>query len=579
MANRNDEVRALLRELTHLTTLDEQSPQAFRVRAYENAVHGLEGVGRDLESMTVPELCELRGIGKSTAKKIREYFDTGRVEKLEKLRTKFPPEYVEMSRIPGLGPKTLARVHKALGVKNVADLKVALAAKQLRDLPGLGAKSEEKIGKAIERLGLTGKQRRMPIARAMPIATRLVKAVSAFEGVEKAQYCGSLRRFRETIGDLDIVAAAEASGPIMEAFCALPGVDQVLVRGETKTSVLLSDGLQVDFRVVPEHTYGAATLYFTGSKAHNIKLRMRAMARGMLLNEYGLFNAETDVVVASRTEAEIYSALDLPWIPQSMREDTGEVEAAEADTLLSLLELDELKGDLHVHTELSGDGRSPLVDVLNAARDRGYEYLAITEHAENLVMNGVSRERLLVQRAELAAIQSQYPTLKLLHGIELNIDAEGGLDYDQDFRSSFDWCVAAVHSHFDLSLVQQTSRIVKAMQDPAVNVIGHLTGRMIGRRPGIEIDIGVVLEAAALTGTAIEINCALPRLDAATEVLRRARELGVTLVMSSDAHHFSELSRMQWGVQHAARGWVDKATIANTWPAARFLEWVASSRS
>lgn len=570
----------MLRELAQLTTLDEQSVQSFRVRAYENAMRAVESYSGDLAALNASQLSRLSGIGKSTAKKIREYFDNGEVAKLALLRERFPRSVVELSRVPGLGPKTLARVRAELGVESVADLRKAIAEQRLRDLPGLGAKSEEKLVRALDRLGLTGKDRRMPIAEAMPIARRLVRALSALPAARRVEHCGSLRRFRETVGDIDVLVGAHDGAPIMAALVELPGVGEVLARGETKTSLIMaSSGLQVDVRVVAPEGFGAALMYFTGSKAHNIRLRQRALSKGWLLNEYGLFrDGDAKVLVAAETEEAIYESLGLPWIAPPMREDTGEIEAAERGSLTETLTLDGMRGDLHVHTALSGDGRSPIEEMLSRAASRDYRYLAITDHAEDLAINGVSRQALLEQRLLLAELQPRFPDMALLHGVELNIGPDGGLDYDQDFRMSFDWCVAAVHSHFDLDMTAQTRRVICAMENPAVNVIGHLTGRKIGHRPGIELDISAILEAAGRTKTAVEINCALPRLDAATEVLRRARDLGVTLVMSTDAHHVGELDRMQWGVQHAARGWVEAGVVANTWAPERFLAWAEDAR-
>jgi DNA polymerase (family 10) len=375
------------------------------------------------------------------------------------------------------------------------------------------------------------------------------------------------------------VVASEHAAAVVEAFVKLPGVGQVIGSGETKTSVLTATGLQVDVRVVSLSQFGAACQYFTGSKAHNIKLRQRALARGWTLNEYGLSDAGSGELLAAATEEAIYEALGLAFIPAPMREDRGEIEAAERGELLEPVSLGDLRGDLHVHTSLSGDGRSPLEEVVAAAAERGYAYIAITDHGEDLAMNGVGREELRAQRRQLDAMKARHPELTLLHGCELNIGKEGGLDYDAGFRRELEWCVAGVHSHFDLDTEAQTRRILKAMEDPTVDAIAHLSGRRIGRRPGIELDVDAVLEQAIETGTAIEINAALGRLDASSEVLYRARDMPVTFVVSTDAHHVRELERMQWGALQAARGWVDPARIANTWPRERFLAWLQQRRS
>jgi DNA polymerase (family 10) len=579
VASPNDSLLGLFRELVALTVLDEGSPNAFRARAYERAMEAISSYRGDLKSLSERELQALDGIGKSTATKIREFFDGGRISKLEELRKKYPPDFVELTRIPGLGPKTLLRLRSELGIGNVDDLRAAIGQKKLRGVKGLGPRMEEKLLHAIERQGLTGKDKRRPIAEALPIARELVSSLTAFPEVERAQYCGSLRRFRETIADVDIVAASATPEAVVAKFAALPAVREVIGRGGTKTSVLTATGLQIDLRVVELRQFGAACQYFTGSKAHNIKLRQRALERGWLLNEYGLSHAETGEVIASETEEAIYEALGLACIPPPMREDRGEIEGAAEGTLLPPVLLSDLRGDLHLHTSLSGDGKSPLEKVVASAAERGYDYVAITDHAENLAFNGVSREQLMRQRVEVEALRGGYPEMTILHGAELNIDRDGGVDYDETFRRDLDWCVAGVHSHFELDPAQQTRRVLKAMEDPTVDAIAHLTGRRIGRRAGIELDVDAVLQKAVETGTAIEINAALGRLDASSEVLYRARGLDVTFVVSTDAHHVRELERMEWGALHATRGFVDRARIANTWPRERFLEWLRGGRN
>jgi DNA polymerase (family 10) len=572
----NATVTAMLSELITLTTLEEESPQSFKVRAYENAKLGIEAHGADITELTVTELTKIKGVGKSTASKIREYLDTGTVEKLEKLRVTYPPGFVELSKIPGLGPKTLKLVRSKLGVEDLEGLKTAIAEEKLRELPRMGAASEAKISKAIERLGLTGKDRRTPIADALPLAERLVTDLLAIKEVSKAEFCGSLRRMSETIGDIDITVASKKPAVVMAAVVAHPDVADIVVSGETKTSFLTASGLQVDVRVVEPAQFGAATLYFTGSKAHNISLRQRAIDRGLLLNEYGLLDG--DRVVASKTEESIYAALDLPYIPAPMREATGEVDAAADDELPDLVQLSQIKGDLHYHTDRSGDGRSSLPDMVAKAAAKGYRYLAITDHGEDLAINGSNREEMLEHRENIRELQKQYPKMTIMYGCELNIGASGGLDYDSEFRSLFDYTVASVHSHFDQSVADQTARLISAIEDPTVNSIGHLTGRYIGRRPGIEIDVEKVLDALYANDVALEINGALQRLDAASDVVRRAVDRGVKLVINTDSHHVSELGRMEYGVLTAQRGWTPKELVVNTWTQAKFMKW-ADSRS
>jgi DNA polymerase (family 10) len=590
------DVLAMLDELAALTTLDEESSQSFKVRAYENARHGIEGHGGDVTGLSVSELTEIKGVGRSTATKIRELIDTGTVAKLDSLRQRYPPAFVALSKIPGLGPKTLKLIRSQLGVEDLDGLKAAIAAEQLRSLPRMGATSEAKIAKAIDRLGLGGKDRRTPVADAWPLAERLVAEVRLVDSVTGAAFCGSLRRMSETVGDIDITVAATDPAAVMAAVVAHPAVAEVVLSGGTKTSFLTSTGLQVDVRVVAPHQFGAAMLYFTGSKAHNIALRQRAMDRGWLLNEYGLLQPAEDAeeagaeeargdevaaevpaeatVIASATEEEIYAALDLAFIPPPLREATGEIEAAAAGTLPDVVELSDIKGDLHYHTDRSGDGRAPLADMVKVAFDRGYDYLAITDHGEDLVINGSTRAQMLAHRDAIRALQDEYPDLTLLFGCELNIGPTGGLDYDPEFRAEFDYTVASVHSHFDGSQRDQTARLVKAIADPSVSSIGHLTGRYIGRRPGIEIDVDIVLEALHHFDVALEINGALDRLDAASDVVRRAVTRGVKLVINTDSHHTSELGRMEYGVLTAQRGWARRELVVNTWDRDRFLAWV-----
>jgi DNA polymerase (family 10) len=443
-------------------------------------------------------------------------------------------------------------------VESVDQLKAAVAAEQLRELPGLGAKTEEKIGRAIDKLGLAGKNRRVPIAKALRIAEDLVERLSTIDGVSDVRYCGSLRRFRDTAADIDIlVVGSEVESAVQETVSAARAT------------------IQVDVRVVEPRQYGSASLYFTGSKAHNIALRQRAIARGWLLNEYGLM--EDEEVIASETEEDIYLALELDFIQPELREDNGEIEAAAEGALPDLVSVDDLRGDLHVHSTWSGDGRSSLEDMLAAAAAHGLEYVAMTEHGEDLSINGLSREKVIEERGRIEALRAQYPALTILHGAELNIDPHGGVDYDAEFLVDFDWCVASVHSHFDLPAEQQTERILTAMANPAVSVIGHLTGRRIGRRPGIELDFDAILDAAAATGTALEINSHIDRLDVPADLLIRARNRrDVFYTISTDSHDITEFIKSRWGVQNARRGWVERSQVVNTWATADFLSWVAS---
>ncbi|MFO0618781.1 MAG: DNA polymerase/3'-5' exonuclease PolX [Polyangiaceae bacterium] len=566
----------MMKELVELTILDEGDPQSFRVRAYEQAMAALEAFEGDLGSMKASELTKLKGIGKSTAEKLRELFETGRVTKLEGLRAKHPASVVALMKIPGLGPKAVARLRAELGVVDLDTLKAAVREQKIRALKGFGQKTEENLTRVLERLERDGGEKRTPLSVALPLAERLVGELRSVPGVQHVQYCGSLRRFSETVGDLDIVVAAETPSLVFDRLVSLPVFESVIVRGEKKTSMRTRRGLQVDCRVVAKRELGAALMYFTGSKGHNIRLRQRALDRGWTLNEYALSEIESGKIVAQETEEAIYDALGLAWIPPHLREDGGEIELAERRALPKPIDGTALMGDFHVHTTLSGDGRSSLDDMLNHARERGYKVVAITEHAEDLAMSGVSREKLLDQREKIRAAQAAHgDALRILHGVELNIGKDGSLDYDPAFRETFDFCLASVHEHFDLGRDAQTARIVRAMEDPAVNMIGHLSARMIGARPGIELDMAKVFDAAERTGTAIEINGSLPRLDASASVVRDAKSRDITFVLTSDAHHTTELDQIQNARMVAEKSTIDPSRIANTWSAAKILQWVA----
>jgi DNA polymerase (family X) len=573
VADTKQDVLEMLRELGELTVLDEGDPQSFRARAYESAAQAIAAQGTDLGELSAKELLLIQGIGKSTAAKIRELLEGGKVARLEELRAKHPAAVVALLRIQGLGPKAVAKLRGELGVQSIDDLRQALSAHRVRALKGFGEKSEEKLAHALARLDEQGAVDRTPISVALPLAERIVARLLEVPGVTHASYCGSLRRFAETVGDIDVIVAASDAAKVMEALVSMSVVERVLVRGDTKTSVVTRRGTQVDLRVVAEKQLGAAQLYFTGSKGHNIKLRQRALARGWTLNEYALTEVESGKVVASETEQQIYEALGLPWIAPVLREDAGEIEAAEKGALPRPVRA--VHGDFHVHTELSGDGRSSLEDVVRAAKQRGYAALAITDHAEG-TLSGVGREALLEQRAKIDALKRGLAgSIELLHGVELNIGPTGGLDYDADFRAGFDFCIASVHDHFDLDRAAQTHRVVTAMRDPSVRMIGHLSARMIGGRPPIDLDLDAVVAAAEETGTALEVNGGLPRLDMSVAALRtaQARSSKVTFVLTSDAHHADELERVRYAALNAERAWIEPERIANARGAESLVAW------
>jgi len=575
----NESVAAALAQLVAYTQLEDGQSQSFRTRAYEKAIDAINGQSGDVADLTVAELKSIEGVGDSTARKITEFVANGSIGKVDRLKQRFPPSMLELMKIPGLGPKTVLALQEHLDVVDVAGLEQAISDERLRDLPGLGKKSEEKIASAIELLGIHSDETRTPIADAMRIARRVMADLERTGLAGRIEYAGSLRRLSETIGDVDILATATDPDALIEAFTTIGGVTATLGSGSTKASVVIDDRIQVDLRVVGDDDWGAALMYFTGSKGHNIELRQRALDRGWTLNEYSLSSVEDGSVVASKTEHGIYDALDLPWISPEVREGMGEIAAAANGELPAPVVVDEIRGDLHVHTDMSGDGKSPLHDMLAAALKRGLEYVAITDHAEDLAMNGLSRERMLEQRAAIEEARARFPDLLILHGAELNIGPAGSIDYDAEFLEGFDFGVASVHSHFDLDADVQTARLVTALHDPAVNVIGHLSGRMIGSRPGIRFDLATVLDAAAATSTAIEINASLQRLDISAVNLRAAVAVeGVMFAISTDSHHTRELDNMRWGVAQARKGWVPASRIVNSLTKSEFTAWKAQKR-
>lgn len=579
MPRANEDVARLFDELALLTQLSDRDPQSFKVRAHQNAARAIRGLSADVRTLSASELVRHDGIGRSTAAAVVEWVATGAIAKLEEQRAKHPAGKLELLRVPGLGPKSIAALEEVLGVVDITSLREAIANGKVAGLPGMGERTAANLGRAIEQLGLHSKDRRVPAHVAVPLAQALVTTLEAVAGVQQVAFAGSLRRFREDVGDIDVLVAAddEAAARVMAAVAEHPEVDDVLGHGPTKTSIRTRDGVQVDVRVVPPESFGAALLYFTGSKAHNIRLRQRAMDRGLTLNEYELADVDSGRRVASATEAEVYEALDLSWIPPEIREDSGEFALAEAGEV-RLVEVGDILGDLHDHTTASGDGKSSLEEMVAAAHERSLAYLAITDHAEDLRINGVSRAGMLEQRSAIRRLQEQYPTLALLHGVELNMGADGSLDYDQDFLDGFDWCVASVHSHFRRPVAEQTARIVRAIRNPAVNVIGHLTGRMLGKRPGIDVDLEPIFAACVETGTALEINANLRRLDASADVVREGIAAGVHFVISTDSHHTSEFANLVHGVANARRGGAGPEDIANTWQPQRFLAWARDVR-
>jgi DNA polymerase (family X) len=574
MPKTNEEVEELLGEWAELLQVTGADP--YRVRAYEKAARSIGGYSKDLRELDDKGILDIPSVGKNMLGRIREYLDTGTVRELEDLREMVPAGMRELLRIPGLGPKKAILVHNELGVTTLAELAAAAEAHRLRGIKGLGAKTEENLLRGIQNYRAT--EERIQVDVALESAERIIATLHETCAFDAIAYAGSLRRMRETIGDLDILVAAAEAEPVMEAFATMPRVREVVAKGATKTTIVTRRGLQVDLRVVPYSAWGAALIYFTGSKAHNIKIREIAVKKGLKLSEWGLFHAKDGSIIAAASEEEVYEALGLPWIPPTMREDKGEVEAALAGTLPSPIEERDLRGDLHSHTNLT-DGLAPLEEMLDAAAARGLSYYAVTDHAENLSMTGMNRDAVLGQRKKLRALQKKYPKMTLLHGCELNIAKDGTVDYDPEFLSGFDVLVASVHSYFRLSREEQTHRLITAIENPLVTVIGHPCGRMIGRRPPIDVDFGAVCEAALRTGTALEVNSFPDRLDLRDDHVRWATEAGVTLSIDTDSHAPKHMANIRFGVATAQRGWATKANVLNTRTIKQLQDFIAKKRA
>ncbi|MER5449222.1 DNA polymerase/3'-5' exonuclease PolX [Streptomyces sp. NPDC002764] len=573
MARSNDEVAALLQEYADLISIT--GGDAFRARVYEKAARAVGGHHADVATLDLKGLQQIPNVGKSIAQKVREYFDHGSVTAVEELRAKIPAGVRRLTAIPTLGPKKAMAVYEELGISSVDELADAIHRERLRDLKGFGPKTEENILHGIELLRSAAGRVRLDVA--MGLADDIVAALSAVDGCLRCTCAGSLRRCRETIGDIDVLVAAHRPLPLMRAFTALPYVTEVIGTGEKKTSVRTTEGLNVDLRVVPPDSWGAALQYFTGSKAHNIRTRERAVHHGLKLSEYGLFDVETGERTVSETEEEVYARLGLPWIPPTLREDRGEIEAGLRGELPDLVTEADLRGDLHSHTDLT-DGLAPLEEMAEAAAARGYAYYAITDHGPEMAMQRMTDERMLAQRDRVRALDRALGGMRLLHGTELNIGPDGEVDWPADFLAGFDLCVASVHSHFNQDPDALTRRFVRACENPYVNIIGHPTTRLIGRRPGIDADLDTVFAACARTGTALEINAHPDRLDLRDEDILRAGRYGVRFAVNSDAHAVPHLANMRYGIGTAQRGWLTADDVINTWPERRLRGFLRKGR-
>lgn len=545
----------------------------FKIRAYRKAAHTIENLPMDVKELAgESRLQEIEGIGKALEEKIREIINTGTCRYYEELKKDFPRGLVEMLKIPGLGAKKIKVIYDNLGISSIEELEKAARAHKLRELPGMGVKTEQSILKGIQTL--KGQGDRVQLAIALPVANRIMEILSGMKEVSKVAIAGSLRRRKEMVKDIDIVVATEAAETLVENFLKLPIISRVLAEGLSKVSVVLNAGIQVDLRLVKPQEFYSALQHFTGSKEHNTKLRSLALKMGYKLNEYGIFEKEGDGVFCPKSETELYSKLDMPYIIPELREDRGEIEAALQDGLPDLVKLEDIRGDLHLHSDFS-DGVSSIEEMVKKAKELGYEYIAITDHSKSLkVARGLDESRLRQQLELIKGINERVKGIRILTGIEVDILPDGSLDFDDDILKELDVVIASIHSGFKQDKTTISSRIVNACHNRYVNIIAHPTGRLLGRREPYDVDMDEVFEAAAKTGTVLEINSSPDRLDLNDVNVKRAAEMGIKIAINTDAHGTEALSDMMYGVWVARRGWLAAENIINTYSLEQLLEFL-----
>ena len=552
----------LLGETADLLEID--GGDAFRIRSYRRAAEAVESCTTQLSEIAndAKKLQEIPGIGKGMAANIRDMELTGSLPLRDELLKKYKPSMLQLMKLPGMGPKTVAFLWDAIQVASMEDLEAAIAADRLNDLPRFGRKQIEKLRKGIEEYKKTSG--RFPIDDAEEAAEKLIAYLRAFPGLEVIEPAGSLRRGRETVGDLDILVTGPACAEdkvdaAVEYTAAYPPAADLLAKGQNKVSFRLRSGLQVDVRLLPEDSYGAALQYFTGSKMHNVTLRQRALKRGYTLSEYSLARIDDGSVVASRTEQDIYAALGMDWIPPEMRENNGEIEAAEAHKLPKLVELKDIRGDVHMHTTTT-DGKNTIREMAEAAIARGYEYIAITDHSKNLSMiMGLNDEEALAHVQKIREAEAELDgRIRIFPGIEVDILSDGALDLADETLAQIDVVIASVHTLFNMPEQEMTERVVRAIENPYVRILGHPTGRLLLRREGYKINLQLVLKRAAELGVAVEHNAYPDRLDLCDRDLRLAKEMGCRIVINTDSHHTSHLEKMRYGVEQLRRAWLEK---------------------
>jgi DNA polymerase (family 10) len=555
----NADIAAVFDEIADLLEIEGANP--FRVRAYRNAARTLRDLPREVAGMIDKgeDLTELPGIGEDLAAKIKEIVETGTAAALEEHRKAVPATLTELLRIPGIGPKRVKALYHDLGIGTLEQLEKAAQEGRVKGLQGFGEKTERHILDQLK--ARVSEERRFKLAIATQYAEALIAYLKESPGVKQVVAAGSYRRAKETIGDLDILVTASSASPVMDRFVSYPEVEEVLAHGSTKSSIRLACKLQVDVRVVPRESYGAALQYFTGSKAHNVTLRQLAQQRGLKINEYGVFKGDQSVAGAS--EESVYGSVGLPWIPPELRENRGEFDAARAGRLPTLVEVADLKGDLHAHTKAT-DGRNTIQEMAAAARARGLEYLAITDHSKRLTMaKGLDPKRLFEQLEEIDRLNASSIGITLLKGIEVDILEDGSLDLVDDDLSRLDLVVGAVHSHFGLSRQKQTERILRAMDRPYFTILAHPSGRLIDERAPYDVDMPRVIRHARARGCFLEVNAHPVRLDLTDMDCQMAKEEGVMVSINSDAHSVLDFGNLRYGVGQARRGWLEKKDVLN----------------
>jgi DNA polymerase (family 10) len=566
----NKDIARILSETADLMEI--AAEDGFRIRSYRQAAATIEGYPERLHDIAKDpkrQLTSVPGLGKSLAGHVQEIVERGSFDRRDALLEKYPAGVLDFLKIPGLGPKSIAAIlgHFA-DVASIDDLERIVKEQKLRDLPRMGAKLEEKILKGIEQF------RRSSGRFLLSFATELAEELAVYlkiDGVERVTAAGSLRRGKETVGDLDLLVTGPDPGPVLKRFLAHPRVQQVLAEGENKASALVGlEGLQVDVRALPAESFGAAMQYFTGSKEHNVTLRQRALKLGYTLNEYGLTHVESGKRVAGASEEEIYEKLGLAWIPPELRENQGEIEAAENGTLPDLVELGDIRGDLHMHTTAT-DGRNTLEEMAAAAKALGYEYIVITDHSKAIAMaNGLDEKRAVAFAHRVRELDQKKLGIRVFSGLECDILRDGAMDLAEDALAELDFVIASVHSHMDLEPAAMTDRLLRALESKSVKAVGHPTGRLLLRRDGFGFDLEAVAKTCARRGVALEVNASPERLDLNGAMIRQAKALGCKFVVCTDAHHTSHLANMRHGVKMARRGWLEKKDILNTLPVAKF---------